>query len=104
MTTQKMKFSIKDLVIKCDDICGFVRIRTHLLKKSFMENFFFKVYPSKILVSLLRISLLCTYGQKQLPEVFYKKGVLKNFSQFTGNTCSRLSFLIKLQTLGLQLY
>ena len=41
MTTQKMKFSIKDLVIKCDDICGFVRIRTHLLKKSFMENFVF---------------------------------------------------------------
>ena len=104
MTTQKMKFSIKDLVIKCDDICGFVRIWTHLLKKSLTENFFFQVYPSKILVSLLRIPLLCTYGQKQLPEVFYKKGVLKNFSQFTGKHLFQSLFFNKVADLGLQLY
>ena len=37
--------------------------------------------------------------QKQLPDVFYKKSVLKKFPIFTGNyLCSSL-FLIKLQTL-----
>ena len=30
------------------------------------------------------------------PEVFFKKGILKNFAKFTGNTCSRVFFLIKL--------
>ena len=32
-TAQKMKFSIKDFFIKCD--------QTHLLRKSLMENFIF---------------------------------------------------------------
>ena len=31
------------------------------------------------------------------PEVFCKKAVLRNFAKFTGNTCARVSFLIKLQ-------
>ena len=30
-------------------------------------------------------------------EVFCKKDVLRNFAKFTGNTCGRASFLIKLQ-------
>ena len=33
-----------------------------------------------------------------------KIGVLRNFTKFTGNTCARVSFLIKLQVLGLQFY
>ena len=36
-------------------------------------------------------------NQKQAPEVFYKKGVLKNFSKFTGKPSVRVSFLLKLQ-------
>ena len=36
-----MKFSIKDLFSKCDQIRSFVRIWSHLLKKFLMENFFF---------------------------------------------------------------
>ena len=39
-TAQKMKFSIKDLFSKCDQIRGKLRMLSHLLKKSFMENFF----------------------------------------------------------------
>ena len=42
--------------------------------------------------------------KKQPPEVLCKKGVLKIFAKFTGNTCARVSFLIKLQASGLQLY
>ena len=32
-----------------------------------------------------------------LPETFFKKGVLRNFWKFTGNTYTWVSFLIKLQ-------
>ena len=38
---QKIKFSIRDFFSKCDQICGFLRIRSHLLKKSSMKNFIF---------------------------------------------------------------
>ena len=31
------------------------------------------------------------------PEVFCKKGVLRNFVKFTGNTCAKVYFWIKLQ-------
>ena len=40
-TAQKMKFSIKDLFSKCDQIHSFLWIWSHLLKKSLMENFIF---------------------------------------------------------------
>ena len=36
-----MKFAIKDFFSKYDQICSFLRIWSHLLKKSFMENFIF---------------------------------------------------------------
>ena len=38
---QKMKFSIKDFFSKCDQTHSFLRIWSHLLKKSFMENIIF---------------------------------------------------------------
>ena len=38
ITAQKMKFSIKDFFSKCDQICSFLRILTHLLKKSLTGN------------------------------------------------------------------
>ena len=36
-----MKFSIKDIFNKCDQIKSFLRIWAHLLKKSSMEDFIF---------------------------------------------------------------
>ena len=36
-----MKFSIKDIFSKCDQIRWKLRIWSHLLKKSLMENFIF---------------------------------------------------------------
>ena len=41
VTAQKMKFSINDFSSKCDQICRKLRIWSHLLKKSLMENFIF---------------------------------------------------------------
>ena len=37
-SAQKIKFSIKDFFSKCEQICGKLRIWSHLLKKSLMEN------------------------------------------------------------------
>ena len=43
--------------------------------------------------------------QKQPPKVFYKKKLLLNISQILQeNTCSRVSFLLKLQASGPELY
>ena len=36
-----MKFRIKDFSSKCDQIHDFLRIWSHLLEKSLMENFIF---------------------------------------------------------------
>ena len=38
-TVQKMKFSVNDVFSKCDQIPSFLRISSHLLKKSLMINF-----------------------------------------------------------------
>ena len=37
-----MKFSIKGFLRKCDQIRNLLRIWSHLLKKSLMENFIFR--------------------------------------------------------------
>ena len=39
----KVKFFIKDFFSKCDQIGSFLRIWSHLLKKTLMENFIFCV-------------------------------------------------------------
>ena len=43
ITAQKMKFFIKDFFSKCEQIRSLLRIWSHLLKKSLMENFIFCV-------------------------------------------------------------
>ena len=47
-TAQKMKFSIKDFFSKCDQIRRKLRIWSHLLNKSLMENFIFVQCHSSI--------------------------------------------------------
>ena len=42
-TAQKMKFFMKDFFSKCDQIRRKLRIWSHLLKKSLMENLIFCV-------------------------------------------------------------
>ena len=56
-TAQKVKFSMKGYLSKCDQIRSFLRIWSHLLKKSLMENFTFcSVFAA--LVSICEIALL----------------------------------------------
>ena len=40
-TAQETKFLIKDFSSKCDQIRSFLRVWSHLLEKSIMENFIF---------------------------------------------------------------
>ena len=46
---KRMKFSIKDLFSKCDQIHRELRIWSHLLKKSLKKNFIFCFYNQNIL-------------------------------------------------------
>ena len=56
---QKMKFAIKEFFSKCDQICNFLWIWTHLLKKSLMENFIFCAAVLKcMLKQLLQMCVL----------------------------------------------
>ena len=50
-TAQKITFSIKDFFSKCDQICRFLQIWSHLLNKSLMENIIFcAVWKTEIAV------------------------------------------------------
>ena len=40
-TAQKLKFSIKDFFSKCGQVRSYLRIWSHLPKKSLMENFIY---------------------------------------------------------------
>ena len=53
-TVQKMKFSIHDFFSKCDKIRNFLRIWSHLLKKSLMENFIFCAVQTHLLLFFLQ--------------------------------------------------
>ena len=73
------------------------------------QNSHFFITMSWQYFSLVKVTLIyncfwqCTqmhflYLQKQSSRgVLCKKGVLRNFAKFTGNTCARVSFLIKLK-------
>ena len=58
-TSQKVKFFIKDFFSKYDQICRKLRIRSHLLKKSSMENFIFcAVLTSKVYLESWQTSVV----------------------------------------------
>ena len=63
-TAQKMMFSIKDFFSKCDQIRSFLRIWSHLLKKSVMENFIFCAVLSNnfcwVVCKMFALSALCS--------------------------------------------
>ena len=67
-----MKFSIKDFFSKCDQIRSFLRIWSHLLKKSLMENFIFCAVMVCIWIVLTQVfteSKLVLKPLREGPEV-----------------------------------
>ena len=53
VTAQKVKFSIKGFFSKCDQVRSCLRIWSHLLKKSWMENFIFWAVSVMTLIAKL---------------------------------------------------
>ena len=65
---------------------------------SFLLIFFIDTIMSVISSTQIACDVMCVqYVQKQPPEVFFKKGVLKNFANLTGKHLCWSLFLIKLQ-------
>ena len=75
-TAQKMKFFIKDFFCKCDQIRRKLRIWSHLLKKSLMENFIFCAVQQEMVIIILQIWLLKAfvkvYQNEFLMRALYK--------------------------------
>ena len=60
-TAQKMKFSIKNFFSKCDHICSFRHIWSHLLKKFLMEELIFFAVEAENLITQLFIIFKLLY-------------------------------------------
>ena len=79
ITAQKMKFPIKDFLGKCDQIRRFLRIWSHLLKKSLIENFIFcAVYDIAV----------CGWNSVRLKSVKYFCKKLRIFRDWNNNRWS----------------
>ena len=89
-----MKISINDFFSKYDKIRSFLRIWSHLLKKSLMEKFIFSavldeccqavnaVNAAKLLLKLSWWFSVFSICRSSHPKVLCKKGVLVNFAKF----------------------
>ena len=75
-TTHKIKPSINDLFSKCDQIRRKLRIWSHLLKKSLMENFIFVQWPFWFLPPFNSVKLL--YYQKEINQINLNQATLWN--------------------------
>ena len=85
-----MKFSIKDISIKFDQIRRKLRIWSHLLEISLMENLIFCA-----VISSMKLCMLYHLLYVSRPEVFCKKGVFRNFTKFTGKHLCQSHFFNK---------
>ena len=62
-----MKFSIKEFFSKCDEIRSFLRIWSHLLNKSLIENFIF--FAVSITVTLkIALNFVCLIEENERKE------------------------------------
>ena len=78
-----MKFSINDLFSKCDQICRKLRIWSHLLKKSLMDNFIFCAVNFKVALSDLSQFLATESLLKMMKNAFISPYKLFLFSKFS---------------------
>ena len=79
---QKMKFSIKAVFSKCDQIRSLLRIRSHLLKKYLMENFIFCAVVFDVSPASNKNTCVNTFTHF-IPNflVFFRKEEIFNLSQ-----------------------
>ena len=96
-TVQKMKFFTKDFFSKCDQIRSFLRLWSHLLKKSLMENFHF-------LCNFMKLSSLSMPHENiRKPEVFYYVYVVSRKSRSAAKKNRIMKLYFEIDVIG-QLY
>ena len=81
-----MKFSIKDFLSKCDQIHKKLRIWSHLLKKSLMENLIFCAVILKI-DSQKASSVAEMNSTKKSEKALYCRGLFGKILIFEGMNC-----------------
>ena len=74
-----MMFSIKDFSSKCDQIPSFLRVWSHLLKKSLMENF---IFCAVLTVSLLYVTLSMSPTFPTISLLYVTISMSPTFRQF----------------------
>ena len=110
VTIKKMKFFIKGFFCKCDQFRNFLRIWSHLLSISLMENFILCAVccaQDLLWITKLGVTVNKYYPKKVLPSHYLlrsshrrcsiKKGFLKISQNSQENTLARVSFIIKMQ-------
>ena len=84
-TAQKVKFSIKDFFSKCDQILNFLRICSHLLRKSLMENL---IFCAVLIVPITSSVFFCDTDYYQYCDTYYK-----DVLNYYNNKCQKLTTL-----------
>ena len=107
-TAQKMKFSIKDSLSKCDQTRRKLQIWSHLLKKSLMKNFIsFAVIDKKIRKRILSITVAgITFTNNELKDIMkVNSGILLKGTnkEITSPEGGFVNFLKPLMSVGLAL-
>ena len=107
ITAQKMKFSIKDFFSKCEQIRSFMRIWSHLLKKSLMENFIFvqcifNTYSLNNNNQDISIGLKILYMQSVLIYWIYGHDYLLSYTKGSANLDLNRSVQKLIETGGLE--
>ena len=74
-----MKLSIKNLSSKCDQICSFLRIWSHLLEKFLMENFIFYAVKSPWTQG---VNLMLVRRSEDVLDVFWTSYVQNKVEHF----------------------
>ena len=73
-TAQKMRFSIKDFYIKCDQIRSFLWIWSHLPKKSLMKtSFFVQCYVNRVDIE----KVIDEYPSKKYHSKFFFQSIFR---------------------------
>ena len=104
-TAQKLKFSIKDFSGKCDQIRSFLRIWSHLLKRSLMENFTFCTVIEIILSTYkfqFRMKLFATSGCHWLTTQIRRD--IQVHSIFTSTSLYYVVLLYVIQVFSITIY
>ena len=74
------KFPIQDFSSKCEQICIFLQIQSHLLERSLMENFIFCAVYTKIIVTIILTNFIANH-----PYPFFVFVETKNENEIFSN-------------------